>query len=253
MTSVRDGSGALALGYASLGLFGLSILILIWFLVSDVDASAGASEGFLWEVRRAAGDRGDSAVAFNTLLILAWGSLHSLLARPALRAQWQKLLRPHLMPAAYAMTASGGLILLCLFYKRIPHEVYALDGSAAFLVRVVFWAAWALFVWCFLHIDPLDIAGVRQILDYLRGANQPPATFQPTGPFLWCRHPVELAFVAAFWSAPRMTAGHLLFAALMTLYTFVGIDLEDRRMLDRHGAAYHDYMKRVPQFIPWPR
>jgi protein-S-isoprenylcysteine O-methyltransferase Ste14 len=120
-------------------------------------------------------------------------------------------------------------------------------------MRVVFWGAWALFVWCFAHIDPLDITGVRQILDFLRGADRPPAPFHPSGPFLWCRHPVELSFVIAFWAAPRMTAGHLLFASLMTLYTLVGIDLEDRRMLRRHGAAYQEYIARVPQLVPWPR
>ena len=39
----------------------------------------------------------------------------------------------------------------------------------------------------------------------------------------------------------------------MTIYTFIGIDLKDRRMLDRHGVTYHEYVKRVPQLIPWPR
>ncbi|HYS78338.1 MAG TPA: isoprenylcysteine carboxylmethyltransferase family protein, partial [Candidatus Dormibacteraeota bacterium] len=67
------------------------------------------------------------------------------------------------------------------------------------------------------------------------------------------RHPVELAFLIAFWAAPRMSAGHLLFACVMTFYTFLGIDHEDRRMLELHGAGYAEYMKKVPQILPLPR
>lgn len=253
MTPARDGPGALALGYASLALFGISILVLIGFLLYRVDGPADGAAGFFRDVGRSAGVPGDNAVAFNALLILAWGFLHSLLARPALRTQWQKILKPHLQPAVYSIVASAGLILLCMLYKTMPHEVYELRGSAAFLARAVFYAAWALFLYCFMHIDPLDVAGVRQILDYLKETGHTPEPFQPSGPFLWCRHPVELAFLVAFWAAPRMTVGHLLFATLMTLYTIIGIDLEDRRMLDRRGPAYLDYMRRVPQILPWPR
>lgn len=254
MTPARDGTGALALGYSSLALFGLSILVLIFFLLQGVDGPADGSDNLFWDSERsAAGMGGDNAVAFNTLLILAWGFFHSLLARPALRTQWQKLLKPHLQPAVYSIVASAGLILVCYLYKRMPHEVYELRGSAAFLARVVFYAAWGLFVYSFMHIDPLDVAGVRQILDYLKQTDRPPEPFQPSGPFLWCRHPVEFAFLVAFWAAPRMTVGHLLFATLMTLYTIIGIDLEDRRMLDRCGPAYLEYMRRVPQLLPWPR
>jgi methanethiol S-methyltransferase len=252
LTRARDEAGALALGYASLFLFVVSILILIWFLQTGLDAGP-EERGGLSMLRRTASQESDSAVAFNALLILAWGGLHSLMARPAFRTQWQKILPPHMQPAVYALVASGGLILVCCLFKRMPSDIYVLHGSAAFLTRVLFWAAWGLFVYCFFHLDPLDIAGLRQILDYQGGVTKPPDPFHPTGPFLWCRHPVELAFVVAFWATPRMSTGHLLFASLMIVYTLIGIDLEDRKMLDRHGAAYLEYVKRVPQILPWPR
>ena len=47
--------------------------------------------------------------------------------------------------------------------------------------------------------------------------------------------------------------GHLLFATVMTFYTFLGVDHEDRRMLELHGPGYADYIKKVPQILPLPR
>jgi len=250
---VRERTIDLTLGYSSLALFAISIVTLIWFLVDRVGQAEDTADAIGRELMRAAGGRGDARATFDALLILAWGFLHSLMARPRFKAQMQKILRPHLQPAVYSLVASAGLIGLCLLYRPIPRLIYALDGGPALLVRLLFFAAWGLFLYCFLHIDPLEIAGLRPILDYLRERPRVSEGFRPSGPFLWVRHPVELAFLIAFWAAPAMTAGHLLFAAVMTLYTFLGIDLEDRKMLDLYGAGYQEYMKRVPQIIPLPR
>ncbi len=243
----------LSVGYASLALFGGSIVVLIWFLMSGVGRGEEMSDAITREIERATDGRGDARATFDVLLTLAWGLLHSLTARPRFKIRMQKILRPHLFPAFYSIVASAGLILLCYFYRPIPREVYALEGGAALLVRIIFYAAWALFIYCWMHIDLLEIVGLRPIFRYLDNQAAPSEPFRPSGPFLWVRHPVELAFLVAFWAAPRMSAGHLLFASLMTLYTFLGVDLEDRRMLDLYGAGYGEYLKKVPQIIPLPR
>ena len=64
------------------------------------------------------------------------------------------------------------------------------------------------------------------------------------------RHPLMLGFLIAFWATPVMTAGHLLFAAIMTGYILIALRYEERDLLDELGQQYAAYCQKVPMLNP---
>jgi protein-S-isoprenylcysteine O-methyltransferase Ste14 len=65
------------------------------------------------------------------------------------------------------------------------------------------------------------------------------------------RLPLYLGFIVAFWAAPTMTAGRMLFAAVTTAYIVVGIMLEERDLVELFGDEYRRYKSRVSMLMPW--
>lgn len=66
------------------------------------------------------------------------------------------------------------------------------------------------------------------------------------------RNPLMLGFFIAVCATPLMTYGHLLFAACMTAYIFVGIQFEERTLSRELGAVYEAYQRRTPMLFPRP-
>ena len=62
-----------------------------------------------------------------------------------------------------------------------------------------------------------------------------------------------VGFLIAIWATPTMTAGHLLFAAMLTGYIIIGVTLEERDLARHLGAEYVAYRSQTPMFLPRPR
>jgi protein-S-isoprenylcysteine O-methyltransferase Ste14 len=62
-----------------------------------------------------------------------------------------------------------------------------------------------------------------------------------------------LGFIIAFWSAPTMTWGRLLFAAVSTAWILFAIQLEERDLVHFLGEPYRRYRARTPMLFPLPR
>jgi methanethiol S-methyltransferase len=146
------------------------------------------------------------------------------------------------------------LVLALLFWQWRPVGgiVWNLSGPGADALWAVYAAGWAVAVSSTFLISHSDLFGLRQAWLHARRARYISPPFSQRGLYRRIRHPLMAGFVVVFWSAPAMTAGHLLFAAAATGYILAGIAFEERDLIQSLGETYAAYRARVPALVPRP-
>lgn len=195
--------------------------------------------------------RGIAGACLENLVVVGlFGLQHSLMARPAFKRLWRRFLPAAIERSTYVLASSVSLMLLFLLWNPIPIEVWNLGvNPLGFAFEMLPFVGWALALAGTFQLDHLEFFGIKQVLCHVRGDELPPTRFQTPFLYRWVRHPIHLGFLTAFWATPRMTLGHLLFAALTTTYVLVAIRLEERDLLRFHWQ-YRGYQARVPMLLP---
>jgi methanethiol S-methyltransferase len=193
-----------------------------------------------------------TAVAINAVLLLLFAVQHSVMARPWFKKQWTKLVPWSVERSTYVGAASLVLIVLLWQWRPIPNVVWDVRGTLVGLVlSVTFWIGWGVLLLSTFLINHFELFGLAQVWNHFRSNEHQPPTFRTPILYKYTRHPLYLGFLIAFWSAPRMTAGHLLFSVATTGYILLAITFEERDLMRFHGDAYCQYRLRVPMLIPF--
>ncbi|MEX0960999.1 MAG: methanethiol S-methyltransferase [Burkholderiales bacterium] len=191
------------------------------------------------------------ALIVNVLLLGVFGLQHSIMARPAFKSWVTRIIPSAAERSTYVLLSSLALILLFWGWQPMGGTVWNVqDPVGQALLYGLFVFGWLLVLVSTFLINHFDLFGLRQVWLYLRGKEYTHLRFVTPGPYRMVRHPLYLGWLFAFWATPMMTAAHLVFAIVTTAYIFVAIQLEERDLLDVHGADYENYRHRVPMIIP---
>jgi protein-S-isoprenylcysteine O-methyltransferase Ste14 len=236
-----------AYGVAAYVVFLLTFLYAIgfvgnWVVELTIDGAPGA-----------AARGGLGAWVGNALLLGLFAVQHSVMARQGFKRLWTRIVPPAAERSTFVLAASLCLMLLFGRWTPIPTVVWDLGLSPlGFVLEMLSFAGWALVLLSTFQIDHLELFGLKQVFLHARGEELPPPTFRTPLFYRWVRHPIYLGFLLAFWATPRMTLGHLLFAALTTGYILLAIRLEERDLARAHWQ-YRGYQSRVPMLFPLQR
>lgn len=194
------------------------------------------------------------AVAIDVLLLVVFAVQHSVMARPAFKRIWTQLVPPPVERSTYVLFTALVLLLLFWQWQPIAGVVWSVtDPIGAVVLQAIFWAGWGLVVLSTFLINHFELFGLQQVHARLFGKKMPPAEFRTPFLYRFVRHPLYLGILLALWSAPTMTAGHLLFAAVNSLYILIGVSLEERDLVAVFGDRYRRYRERVSMLLPLPR
>jgi len=234
---------ALAYGIACYAAFFLTYLYAVGFIGGFLVPTTldGPRTGPLW-----------LAIVINLGVLLLFAVQHSVMARPWFKKWWTRFVPVHLERSTYTLLSSVALVVMFALWRPMGGVVWDIQSPAArgVLLGLMGLGFLIVLVTTFL-INHFDLFGLRQTWLHFRGRAYTHLEFGTPGPYRIVRHPLYVGWLLAFWATPTMTAAHLLFAVVTTLYILAAIRWEERDLIDMH-PEYETYRAQVPMLVPAP-
>lgn len=198
------------------------------------------------------GDLTLSSVIINALLLMLFALQHSIMARPAFKQKWTTFIHPAIERSTYVLLSSLVLLLLYWQWHPISAIIWKTEGIAATILTVFYFIGWLIVLLSTFMINHFDLFGLKQVFDNFKNNQLSSSRFQVNMLYKIVRHPIMLGFLIAFWAAPVMTVGHLLFTLATTGYILIAVKcFEEKDLIKTFGKEYEEYKKKVPMLIPF--
>lgn len=195
------------------------------------------------------------AALTNIALLALFAVQHSLMARPAFKRWWTRIVPPVIERSTYVLCSSLALVAMYAWWRPLPGVIWHVDTPAlAWLLYALCACGWLLVLTGTFLISHFELFGLRQVWLHARGMIAHETPFVTRAYYRIVRHPLMLGFLVAFWATPHMSAGYLLFALMTTGYIVVAVKfLEERDLVALHGDTYRQYQRAVPMLLPLPK
>jgi protein-S-isoprenylcysteine O-methyltransferase Ste14 len=191
------------------------------------------------------------SLAIDLGLIVLFGLQHSIMARPAFKKIWTRIVPQPIERSTYMFASSAATTLLIWQWRAVDLVVWEVQHPVGRGLLYGLFAAGVIMVPAVsLMIHHFDLFGMRQVWLYLHGREYSSLPFRTPMFYSHVRHPLYIGWTIFFWATPMMTIGHLLLAAGMTAYMLVAVVFEERDLIAHFGRQYEEYRNRVPMFVP---
>jgi len=173
------------------------------------------------------------------------------MARPWFKRAWTRIVPEPAERSTYVLFSSVALMALFAFWQPLGGTVWNIGNPAIrMLMYLLFGLGFLIVLIATFLINHFDLFGLRQVYLAWRGKPYTHIGFHARLLYRLVRHPLMLGFLIAFWGAPTMTAGHLLFSTAMTVYILIATQLEERNLVAALGDQYRDYQSDVSMLVP---
>jgi len=191
-----------------------------------------------------------AALAINVGLVLLFALQHSIMARPAFKEWWTRFVPQAAERSTYLLASSVALGAVMVFWQPIGGTVWQTEGVVRAAVISLYVCGWLLLLYATFLIDHFDLFGLKQVWRQLTGKAYRAPQFHTPSLYKLVRHPLYIGWLVIFWAAPTMTASHLVFALLTTVYILVAIRFEERDLVSAFGDDYTRYRDNTPMLVP---
>jgi protein-S-isoprenylcysteine O-methyltransferase Ste14 len=190
------------------------------------------------------------ALVVNILLIGVFGVQHTVMARPGFKAVWTRIVPVSVERSTYLLFSCAAVVLMFWKWQPMGGMIWNVEnGTGRLVLNALYVIGWATVLITTFLINHFDLFGLRQVWLRLLGRPYTGLVFRTPGPYRIVRHPLYVGWLMVFWSAPVMTAAHLVFAVVTSAYILIAIRYEERDLVELH-PEYAEYRRRVPMLMP---
>ncbi|HEY6241827.1 MAG TPA: NnrU family protein, partial [Burkholderiales bacterium] len=140
------------------------------------------------------------ALIIDTLLLGAFAIQHSVMARPAFKRWWTRIIPHESERSTFVLVSSLLLLLLYWQWQPIPARIWYVEGEAGRIALMgVSWLGWGIVFFSTFLINHFNLFGLQQVFAALRERDLPDPEFRTPLLYKLVRHPLMFGFLLAFW------------------------------------------------------